>query len=416
MIKLSKLRWVIAGLLLLATIINYVDRLTLSVVLSEVRKTFTLSEAGYSHIVVLFMIAYAVAYAVSGYVVDRLGTRRGMGVFIGAWSAAQMLQALAWGKWSLGACQFSLGLCEAGNFPAGVKAIGEWFPPELRALGVGLVNSGSALGLALAPPLAAFVTLRYGWRAAFLFTGSLGVILLLAWLSLYQTPQQNRWLAEGERRSLVASTAPPAEQAPARKAGGSAWTILRRPECYTLVLARFFSDPVIYFLEFWVPSYLHKARGFDLAMIGKYAWVPFVFGYVGYMGGGWLSGRLLRAGMTLAKARKSAMAVGALLVPAAMLVPLAPNAALALAALCLVVFGHAVWVTNLLTLPADLFPGTEVGTASGFTGMGGALGGIITSLGIGFVLSHFSYTPLFLCAGLMHPLSLLLVWWLLPER
>ena len=288
--------------------------------------------------------------------------------------------------------------------------------PELRALGVGLVNSGSALGLALAPPLAAFVTLRYGWRAAFLFTGSLGVILLLAWLSLYQTPQQNRWLAEGERRSLVASTAPPVGAGAGPEGGRLRVDDLRRPECYTLVLARFFPNPVIYFLEFWVPSYLHKARGFDLAMIGKYAWVPFVFGYVGYMGGGWLSGRLLRAGMTLAKARKSAMAVGALLVPAAMLVPLAPNAALALAALCLVVFGHAVWVTNLLTLPADLFPGAEVGTASGFTGMGGALGGIITSLGIGFVLSHFSYTPLFLCAGLMHPLSLLLVWWLLPER
>ena len=336
-------------------------------------------------------------YAVSGYIVDRLGTRRGFAVFVFSWSVSQMLHGLAVGKWSLAGCRFLLGATEPGNFPAAVKAIREWFPAERRALGVGIFNAGSSLGAAVASPMAAFIALRYGWRAPFMFTGALGLVWLICWLSVYYTPG----CAEVERR-----TQPPS----------SWWKVVVTRPCVTLMLARFFSDPVVYFVNFWLPAYLQKERGYDLAMVGRYAWVPYAFGGFGYLAGGWLSGRLVERGWTVTKARKTAMAVGACLLPAAIAVPLVPSAEAAIAAVCVVVFGHAVWVANLLTLPADLFPNNQVGTVTGFSGMAGSLGGILGNLATGYVISKFTYLPVFAVAGLMHPLSMILVLVLLSEK
>ena len=187
---LPKLRWIIAGLLLVITLINYTDRMTLSVLIGDVSKDLKLSTNDYGQIVSLFFLAYAIMYAVSGYVVDRLGTKLGMAVFVGAWSISQMLHGLATGKWSLAGCRFALGLTEPGNFPAATKAIREWFPAEQRALGVGIFNAGSSLGAAVASPVAAFLALTYGWRAAFFFTGALGLIWLVFWWILYQPPSR----------------------------------------------------------------------------------------------------------------------------------------------------------------------------------------------------------------------------------
>jgi ACS family hexuronate transporter-like MFS transporter len=182
------------------------------------------------------------------------------------------------------------------------------------------------------------------------------------------------------------------------------------------MLARFFSDPVIYFVNFWLPAYLQKERGYDLAMVGRYAWVPYAFGGVGYLAGGWVSGKLVERGWTTTKARKTIMLAGACLMPAAIATPLAPSAQAAIAAMCVVTFGHAIWIANLLTLPADLFPGSQVGTATGFSGMAGSVGGILANLATGYVISKFTYTPLFVVAGLMHPLAIILVLTLLPEK
>jgi len=414
--KIPKLRWVLAGLLLVATMINYADRLALAVVSVDVRREFSLNEQDYALILTLFMLAYAVMYAASGYVVDRLGTRRGFAVFIGTWSLAQMLHGLTRGKWSLAACRVLLGLSEPGNWPAAAKAIAEWFPPAQRALGVGIFNAGSSLGSALAQPVVAFLTLHYGWRLAFVSTGAVGLAWLLLWLALYQPPHRNRWLRASEYAEIKDHVRPPEETLPARR-GTLDWRkVARMRACYSLIIARFFTDPVIYFVIFWLPEYLRRERGFDLAMVGKYAWVPFVFGDIGYILGGWLSGRLMRRGWPLARARKFVMLLGAACLPAACFAPLAPAAWMAIAATCLVVFGHAFWVANLQALPLDLFPGPEVGTATGFSGMGGAIGGALASLGTGWVVRRFSYTPIFLVAGLMHPLSIVLVYWLLPER
>ncbi len=414
--KIPKLRWIIAVMLCMATMINYADRLALSVVSLDVRREFALNEQDYSHIVALFMLAYAIMYAGSGYVVDRLGTRRGFSVFILLWSGAQMLHGLARGKWSLAGCRFLLGLAEPGNWPAAAKAVAEWFPAEQRALGVGIFNAGSSMGSALAPPMVSWLTIQFGWRAAFLATGTLGLMWLLAWLVLYQPPHRNRWLRADEYAAMKDHVRPPEETLPAAT-GSLDWKrVIAMRGCWTLILARFFTDPVIYFVIFWLPEYLRRERGFDLAMVGKYAWVPFIFGDIGYVLGGWLSGRLMRAGWRLDRARKFVMLVGACFLPAAIVAPLVPAAWMAIAATCLVTFGHAFWVANLQTLPTDLFRGSEVGTATGFSGMGGAVGGVLANLGTGYVVAHFSYTPIFLLAGLMHPLSAALIFWLLPAR
>ena len=408
--KIPHLRWVIAAMLFLATTINYVDRTALSIVSVDVRREFRLDEQDYSHIVTLFMLAYAIMYAGSGYIIDRLGTKAGFSVFIFTWSIAQMLHAATVGKWSLGACRFLLGLTEPGNWPAAAKAVAEWFPARQRALGVGIFNAGSSIGSAIAPPMVAFLTAAYGWRTSFVVTGALGLVWLVLWWILYNPPQKNRWLRPEEMPQIEPQVATPGAARPDWK------RVIRMRECYSLILARFFTDPVIYFIIFWLPEYLRRERGFDLAMVGKYAWVPFIFGDIGYMLGGWLSGRLMRAGWTLPRARKFVMLLGACCMPVAMFAPFVPAAWMAIGATCFVTFGHAFWVANIQTLPTDLFKGSEIGTATGFSGMGGAIGGVLANLGTGYIVSNFSYAPIFLMAGLMHPLSAVIIYKLLPDR
>ena len=414
--KIPRLRWIIAALLFLSTMINYADRLALSIVSRDLRAEFHMTEQAYSYVITFFFVAYAIMYAGSGYLVDRLGTRRGFALFVGTWSVAAMLHALVRGTWSLGWARFLLGLSEPGNWPAAAKAVAEWFPPGQRALGVGIFNAGSSLGSAIAPPMVAYLTIRFGWRFAFLFTGSLGILWLVAWLFFYQPPHLSRLLRAEEYAVIKEQVEPPADATPATPSSINWRKVIAMRECYTLILARFFTDPVIYFIIFWLPEYLRKERGFDLKAVGDYAWVPFVVGGVGYILGGWLSGRLMRAGWALPSARKFVMLLGALVMPASILAPLVPAAWMAIAATCFVTFGHALFVSNVQTLPTDLFRGHEIGTASGFSGMGGAIGGILANLGTGYIVQHFSYAPIFFLAGLMHPLAIALVYWLLPNR
>jgi len=416
---IPKLAWIIAGLLLAVTLINYTDRLTMSVLVGEIRQSLHLDETDYWQIVSLFFVAYAVMYAVSGCIVDRLGTRLGMALFVGFWSLCQVLHGLAVGKWTFAACRIGLGLAEPGSFPAATKAVGEWFAPQRRALGVGIFNAGSSIGAAVASPLAAVVALNCGWRAAFIFTGGLGFVWLVFWLFLYQPPQQNRWLNQAEdaelrRTGVIAETAVVGTLVMKKQVN---WLgVLTSRAGFMLILARFLTDPVIYFVVFGLPDYLEKERGFNLKMVGQYAWVPYAFGGLAYLVGGWLSGRLMQSGWTLARSRKTAMTIGAALLPTAILAPSVPSAWMAIGATCLVVMGHSIWVGNLMTLPADIFPPDEVATAAGFSGMGGAIGGALAFWFTGSIISHFSYLPIFICAGLMHPTAMLLVWWLLPER
>lgn len=415
MIKIPKIAWIIAFLLFAATLINYADRSAIGVVSVEIRREFSLDEQDYGMIVAAFMFAYAIGYAASGYFIDRLGTRRGFALFISGWSIAQLLHGFAVGRWSLTGFRFLLGLFEPGNFPAAAKAVAEWFPANRRALGVGIFNAGSTMGAMIAPPLVALLTHWYGWRGAFIVTGSLGFMWLVAWLAVYQPPHLNRWLKRDDYLALKDHVRPPIEVAAAGSEKVDWRRVISLRACYALILARFFTDPVIYFIVFWLPEYLRKERGFDLAMVGKYAWIPYVFGDIGYLLGGWLSGKLMERGYSIARARKTMLLCGACFMPAGILAPMVPSGYLAIAVTCFVTFGHALWVSNLLTIPTDIFKANEVGTATGFSGMGGAIGGVAANLGTGYLVKHFSYAPVFWIAGLMHPLSLLILRRLLKD-
>lgn len=415
-LRIPHFRYVVAALLFFATMINYADRLMLSVVSANVRREFGMSEQDYGMVVFWFMTAYAIMYAVSGPLCDRLGTRRGFAVFVAAWSVAAVGHATAVGKWSLSAWRFLLGLSEPGNWPAAAKAVAEWFPLEQRALGIGLFNAGSSLGSAIAPPLVAALTLAFGWRTAFVMVGAMGFLWLLLWLILYQPPHLSRFITKQEWAFLQGRVRPPEEAVAVKPQKGEWLRVLTMPECYALIFARFFTDPVLYFVIFWLPEYLGKERGFDLDMVGRWAWVPFIFGDIGYIFGGWFSGFLIRRGMRWIQARTTVVLLGAALMPAAIWAPRAPAAWMAIGAVCLVTMGHALWVSNLLTLPTDMFPASRVGTASGLSGMGGAVGGMIANLTTGYVVQSYSYRPVFFAAGLMHPLAFLLVLFLLLRR
>ena len=393
--KLPRVAWVIAGLLCLATTLSYLDRQAIGIVSVEIRRQFALNEEDYSYIVSAFLVAYAIGYAISGLLVDRLGARRGFAAFMASWSIAQLLHGFAIGKWSLGAYRFLLGLAEPGAWPAATRAIAEWFPAPRRALAMGIFNGGTMLGSALAPVTVALITLRYGWREAFVFTGLAGFGWLALWVVVYRVPAR-----------------PIANEPIANKPTAA---LLRDHACLTLILTRFLTDPVIYFIIFWLPEYLRGERGFDLAMVGEYSWVPFALGGAGYLTGGWLSGHWIDAGWPLGRARKFTMALGAAVLPIAIAAPFVPTAALAIAATCAVTFGHGIWVANLQTIPVDLFRTGEVGSVTGFSGAGGAVGGALANLGAGYVVMHFGYAPVFLLAGLMHPLSAALTYVLLPD-
>lgn len=396
--KIPRLRWIVAALLFFATAINYADRQALAVVSDRIRGEFALTEIDYSRILAGFFLAYAIMYAGSGYIVDRLGAKKSFSLFIGVWSLASMAHAFATGVWTFGICRFVLGLGEPGNWPAATKAISEWFAPKDRALGTGIFNAGSSAGSALAPPVVSFLAIAYGWKFAFLAVGASGFVWLMLWWLLYESPPQ------------------PGGERPAGPKLKVDWgRVVRTREARALLIARTFTDPVIYFVIFWLPAYLVKERGFDQKMIGKYSWVPFVFGGIAYMLGGYLSGWLMGKGWSLARARKRIMLLGAACLPVAMIAPFVPGAGLAIGAICFITFGHGFWTSNLQTMPADIFPGHEVGTVAGFSGMGGAIGGMVANLGTGYVVSRFSYAPIFLIAGLMHPLCMWVIFRMLPD-
>jgi len=413
--KIPHLRWVIAAMLFLATAVNYADRQALAIVSDRIRAQFLLTEIDYSRILAGFFFAYAIMYAGSGYIVDRLGTKKSFSLFIGVWSLAALLHAFATGVWSFAAARFLLGLGEPGNWPAATKAISEWFAPRQRALGVGIFNAGSSVGSALSGPVISWLTILYGWQFAFIAVACVGFVWLTLWWLIYDTPHISKLLRKSEFAEFR-DEIPAAEEKLFADRPKVEWArIIKTREAIALLLARTFTDPVIYFVIFWLPAYLVKERHFDQKAIGQYSWVPFVFGGIAYLLGGHLSGWLMHKGWSLPRARKRIMLLGALCLPVAICAPFAPSAALAIAAICFITFGHGFWTANLQTLPADLFPGHEVGTVAGFSGMGGAVGGMVANLGTGYIVSKFSYAPIFIIAGVMHPLAIFLIFKMLPD-
>jgi MFS transporter, ACS family, hexuronate transporter len=406
---IKHLRWYIAILLCLSTELNYLDRQTLSVLASTIQKELGFSPRDYSYVTASFLGTYMVMYAVGGRIVDWLGTRRGLMLFAASWSIANMLHALTRTLPQLMFFRGLLGVTEAANIPAGVKAVSEWFPLKERALAVGIFNAGTAIGGALAVPIVSAITLAFGWRAAFIVTGALGLIWVVAWAMFYHAPDRHPRLGAAERALILGPDAvagrtvagPAPAPVPVRR-------LLAMRETWGCILARVLTDPISYFLNFWIPQYLQDERGFSLGDLAKFGWIPFMALALGNLAAGAIPRTLQGRGWTLDRSRKGTMLGVSLAMPLLCLgITQVASPALALALVALVMFGHAAW--GNIILPAELFPTRVVATVSGLGGALGAAAGALTQLGVGKVVESFSFKPVFaVCSG-MYLLGLLLV-------
>ncbi len=392
---IRNLRWYIAILLCLSTELNYLDRQTLSVLASTIQKDLGLDRQQYSYVTSAFLATYMVMYAVGGRIVDWLGTRRGLMLFASSWSVVNMLHGLARSLPQLAFFRALLGVAEAANIPAGVKAVSEWFPVRERALAVGIFNAGTAIGGAAAVPIVGMLALHLGWRSAFVVTGALGLVWVAAWAYFYDAPARHRRLGEAERLLIAAGR--PTEPAPAPV---PVRTLLSMRETWGCILARVLTDPISYFLNFWVPQYLQDERGFSLAAMVKVGWIPFAALALGNVAAGAIPRALTARGWSLDRARKRTMLGVSCAMPLLCLsTTQVHDPALSLMLVALVMFGHAGW--GNIILPAELFPPRVVATVSGLGGALGAAAGALTQLGIGKVVQAFSFRPVFaVCSGM----------------
>lgn len=405
-------RWLIIGLVFLATVINYLDRLTISVLAPVITKELQLSNLEFAQVGVWFLVAYTFSQALSGRLYDRIGSKRGFTASVIVWSSAAAATATATTVGALSACRFVLGLGEAGNWPGAAKVVAEWFPVRERAFAMAIFNSGAALGAVISPPIIVWLQLRYGWQAAFLVTASLGFVWLVLWLLFYHPPDRHPMMT-AEERALIAADAGSARGTGADGSEAEAkigWTsLLGYRQVWAIVLARFMVDPIWWLYITWLPKYLSDARGFSLVQIGMYAWVPYLAADAGSLTGGALSGYLISRGWSVDRARKTVIAAAALLMPAGIFAVRAESAAVALALMCVVLFAFQVWINNVQTLPSDFFPSRAVGSVAGLGGFGAGLGSMLFTLTTGWVVDHFSYTPIFTAAGLLAPAGTLVL-------
>jgi len=373
-----------------ATVINYLDRQTLSVAAPVLREQFHMSNTGYSYVLFAFLLAYTIMNGVSGTLIDRMGTRMGYAACIAWWSTAAMLHAFARGALSLGFFRFLLGVGEAGNWLAGVKVVAEWFPERERALASGVFNSGSAVGAIVAPPVVAWILLRLGWQFAFVFVGAMGFVWLLLWWPTYRPP------GGGAKEA----SAPPVR----------VWRLLRTRFVASFTLSKIFMDPVWYFFAFWFPEYLKRARNFDMAAIGMYAWIPFVAAGFGNLFGGLVSGFLLRCRFSVTVARKTSVTFFAVLMTSTIPAVLVHDARSSIGLVSLAMLGYTGSLANMLAMPSDVFPKNTVASVYGLASMGSGFGGMVFTLITGWAIDRYSYTPVFFGFGIMPLICTLIMW------
>ncbi len=414
--KFNGVRWVIIALIFLATLINYIDRLTISVLGPVIVEKLQLTNTEFGSIATWFLFAYTFSQALSGKLYDKIGIKKGFSISIIVWSLAGIATAFATGLRSLSLCRFILGLGEAGNWPGAAKTVAEWFPARQRALGMAIFNSGAAIGSIVAPPVIYGLYAFYGdWHQVFIFTGVLGFAWLALWLMVYDKPETHKWLTREELAVIQERAETPADRdaapdgpAPEAPDPNIGWfELLRYRQTWSIVVARFLVDPVWWLYITWLPLYLSKVHGFDLKQIGLFAWVPYVAADAGSLFGGWMSGFLIGRGWSVDRARKTVIIFAAALMPAGIFAAFSSDAMLALGLIAVVLFGFQVWINNVQTLPSDFYPSTAVGSVAGLGGMGAGIGSMIFIFTTGWVVDNFSYTPILVTAGILAPVGTL---------
>ena len=389
------LRWLMIGFAFSATIINYLDRQILSVVVTspDFKAAVPLTQEGYGYVASAFMLAYAVVNGLSGPFIDHVGTRVGYACCMFWWSVAAVLHIFARGVLSLGCFRFLLGAGEAGNWPAAAKLVTEWFPARERALASGIFNSGASIGSVVSTPIIAWVVLRYGWRSPFVAMGVLGLMWLVAFWFTYRVPAD--------------------VEAEVRQAPVPAWKLLSTRFVLFFTLSKVFMDPVWYFFVFWFPKYLSDVHHFSLKEIGWKGWIPYFTAAVGNIAGGALTAGLIRRGIAVPTARKASTAVFALLMLSTIPAILTSSAPLAIALLSLTTFGYTGYTANTLAFPADVFPKNSVGSVWGLASMGAGFGGMLFMGLSGWLIGRVGYTPVFIGYGIMPLIALAIVLFLI---
>jgi ACS family hexuronate transporter-like MFS transporter len=407
--RAGRYRWVIVSLLFLATCINYVDRQMIGVLKPTLSADLNWTETDFANVIFFFQMAYAIGYIGFGRIVDVIGARFGFAIAFVIWQVAHMAHGGAYSVTQFAMARFGLGIGESGNFPAGIKAVTEWFPAKERALAIGIFNAGANVGAIITPLAVPMLTVAYGWRMAFVITGAASLLWLVAWLIMYRRPTEHKKVTSGELAWINQDPVDPVTQMPWKR-------LITVRETWAYALGKFFIDPIWWFFLFWLPGYLGDRYDLDLLSFGPPLVAIYLLSDVGSIAGGWLSSRLIAAGKSVNYARKLTMFICACAVTPVFFAQSIDNLWLAVLVIGIATAAHQAFSANLYTLPSDLFPRAAVGSVVGIGGTIGAIGGMIMAKYAGYVLDSIgSYTPLFAVAGSAYFLALLAVHLLSPR-
>ena len=406
---IGHVRWLICAVLFFAASVNYMDRQVIGLLKPTLQAQLGWTEEGYSNIVVAFQLAYGASLLFIGKLIDRIGTRKGFSLAVLFWSISAMAHAAAGSVFQFALARFSLGIGEAGSFPASIKAIAEWFPKKERALATGIFNSGTNVGAIVTPLIVPWITLRFGWRMAFILTGALGMIWIAVWLALYRKPQESE-LVSATELALIQSDPERAEviAVPWRR-------MLKLRQAWAVGLGKFFTDPIWFVYLFWMPDFLSRNLKLDLKGMALPLFVIYSGASVGSIGGGWLSSQLIKSGWNVNASRKTAMLLCALAVTPIMLAARTHDAWFAVCLVALAAGAHQGWSANIYTLASDMFPRGAVASVVGFGTLLGTISGMFISKMVGYVLQTTgSYVPVFVLAGTAYLIALGFVQFLAP--
>ena len=403
-------RWTVCALLFFATTINYIDRQVLGILAPVLGREIGWSESDYGWIVTAFQAAYAFGIVVFGWFIDRYGTKIGYTISVVFWSVAAMAHALVRTPLGFGAARAGLGLAESGNFPAAIKAVAEWFPRRERALTPGIFNSGSNIGAVVAPAVVPWLTVTYGWQAAFIATGALGFLWVIVWILVYERPERHKRLSQGELAYITSDR----EEGPSERVPWA--SLLRYRQTWAFIAGKFLTDPIWWFYLYWLPKFLNKNYGLTLTDLGLPLIAVYMMTTVGSVGGGWLSGRLINAGWTVNRSRKFVMLVCAVCVMPIIIASRVTDLWLCVLLIGLAAAAHQGWSANIFTTASDMFPKKAVGSVVGLGGMAGSVGGMLFSAGAGYILEWTgSYLVLFVISGSAYIVALAVFQMLAPK-
>lgn len=408
----GKYRWTICSLLLFATTINYLDRQVTGILGPTLQKEFGWTETQYADITSYWTMAYAIGFLFVGRFIDKVGVRLGFAVAVVAWSLAGAAHGAVYSVGGFIAARFLLGLGESGNFPAAIKATAQWFPKHERAFATGIFNAGSNIGAIVAALVVPWIALTWGWREAFVATGAVGFVWLALWWPIYRNPDEHPRLSDAERAYILDG------QEPTVATSVSWLKLLGYRQTWTFVIGKFMTDGVWWFYLFWLPKFLDARYGIKLGKLALPIIIIYLVADLGSIGGGWMSGALMKRGWATATARKVTLLTAALLIIPTATAPLAPSLWVAVAIVSVAAAAHQWWSANLFTLTSDMFPRHAIGSVVGLGGFAGATGGVLFQRMTGRILEAnggSNYLPVFLICGGAYVSALLIMHLLAPR-